>query len=51
VAPSGNQTATENTNINLKCSENSVYSPNQLGVAVVDAAGVTERLKTGIGIQ
>jgi hypothetical protein len=27
VAPSGNQTATEKTNINLKRSENPVYSP------------------------
>jgi hypothetical protein len=36
VAPSGNQTATEKTNINLKRSEKPVYSPpaGQVGTDV-----------------
>jgi hypothetical protein len=36
VAPSGNQTATEKTNINLKRSEKPVYSPpaGQVGTEI-----------------
>jgi hypothetical protein len=49
VAPSGNQTATEKTNINLKRSEKPVYSPAiSIDLNLPEPGHVAEQVEKGL---